>query len=100
MSRNRIISDLEDPCGWTIQNNPHPNKFVSDPLDEDDWRNWHEWDKDSFHTIACHNCIVRARIGSGNCVDGGNYFICLPKDVREGKVPYRKPVVTKQSKLM
>ena len=100
MSRNKVISNLQDPRGWTIRNNPHPNKYVHDKFDETDWRNWHEWDKNSFHSIACHTCILRAKYGSGNCMDGGDYFICLPKDVREGKVPYRKPVVTKQSKLM
>lgn len=98
MSRNKVISNLQDPRGWTIRNNPHPNKYVTDRFDETDWRNWHEWDKNSHHPIACHNCIVRAKIGSGNCMDGGDYFICLPKDVREGKRKLPKP--TKQTKLM
>ena len=98
--KSKVISDLEDPRGWTIRNNPHPNTSVSDPLDEDDWRNWHEWDDRSYKSIACHMCLLRAKIGSGNCLDGGPYFICLPEDVRTGKVPYKKPVITKQSTLM
>ena len=95
---SKVISNLQDPRGWTIRNNPHPNKYVPDRFDETDWRNWHEWDKNSFHSIACHNCIARAKIGSGNCMNGGDYFICLPKDVREGKRKLPKP--TKQTKLM
>ena len=91
--------NISDPTGWSINNNPNPNKYVSDPTDPKDWRNWHEWDKDSHHSIKCHNCIRRAELDNGNCVDGGEYFICLPKEVREGKVPYVRPKKTVQSTL-
>jgi len=94
---DKVISNLTDPTGWTFNNNPHPNIW-SNPNDESDYRNWMEWDEDSTHPIRCHLCIARAKIGSGNCIDGGDYFICLPKDVREGKRKLPKP--TKQVKLM
>ena len=98
-NRDRVISNLTDPTGWTFTNNPHPNTYARQG-DRSDWRNWHEWDKTSTYSIKCHSCILRVEVGSGNCRDGGDYFICLPKEVREGKVPYRKPIVTKQSKLI
>ena len=81
----KVDDNLKDPRGWNIKNNPHPNEWVTDPTDEKDWRNWFEWDEDSLHPTVCHNCIKRAKIGSGNCQNGGDYFICLPKDVRDGK---------------
>lgn len=92
-----VIEDLKDPRGWTVKNNPRPNPSI-DQDDELDWRNYFEWDW--IHTVVCHSCILRAKYGSGNCQDNGDYFICLPKDVREGKVPYKKPVKTVQSKLV
>ena len=90
-------NDILDPTGWTTKNNPHPNKYA-DPTDENDWRNWHEWDEDSFKPIKCHMCILRAQHKSGNCVNGGEYWICLPRDVREGKRKLPKPTI--QSKLL
>lgn len=90
---------LKDPTGWTVENNPHPPKpyirlyhFNSDGTH---WSDWFEWDDDKI--IKCHSCIQRAKSGSGNCQDNGEYFICLPKDVREGKRKLPKPTV--QSKL-
>lgn len=90
MAKNRrivnpkmVISDLEDPDGWTLENNKYPNKFVSNPLDPDDWRNWFEWDKESTSPVICHNCLNRAKIGSGNCQNGGEYFLCVTSGKRE-----------------
>jgi len=95
-----VISDLKDPRGWTLENNPFPCDAVDDPTDETDWRNWFEWEDGCIKPSACHSCISRAKIGSGNCRDGGQYFICLPEDVRTGKVPYKKPIKYVQSTLM
>ena len=103
-NRNMVKSDLTDPTGWTVENNPHPYPYPESVMSPDagsdyDWKLYMEWDDDGIHVIKCHKCISRAKIGSGNCRDGGEYFICLPKDVREGKVPYKRPVKTVQSKL-
>ena len=92
-------NDIKDPRGWTIENNPHPPKpymrLYNFNKDGTHWSDYFEWFPDG--TKICHSCILRAKHNSGNCVDGGDYFICLPKDVREGRV---KPVKrTVQSKL-
>lgn len=79
----KVRSDLEDPDGWTLKNNKYRNKFVEDPLDPDDWRNWFEWDKDCVKPVICHTCLSRAKIGSGNCQNGGEYFICVKTGQRE-----------------
>ena len=101
---NKVISDLKDPRGWTVENNPRPRDFYDTPhklkYGSEDYRDYFEYDKEGLFEKVCHMCILRAKYGSGNCRDGGDYFICLPKEVREGKVAYVKPVVTKQSKLM
>ena len=103
MKRNdKIISDLVDPTGFTVENNPHPYPLEADALGGGagyDWKAYFEWDKDGIEPIKCHMCLKRAEVGSGNCRDGSDYFICLPKDVREGKRPYIPPRRTKQSKL-
>ena len=102
MRNNKVISDLKDPRGWTLENNPHkpsPNiRLYHFKKDGTHWTDWYEW-LPNGETI-CHNCILRAKHGSGNCRDGGDYFICLPKEVREGKVEYKAPKRTKQTKLM
>ena len=91
------VEDLKDPTGWTIENNPHKTKWVDDPHDELEQDNYFEYSDDGFEKVKCHCCILRAKYGSGNCQDNGEYFICLPKDVREGKRKLPKPTV--QSKL-
>ena len=96
-----VISDLKDPRGWTLENNLYPPdeslRLYHFKEDGTHWSDWFEWLPDG--TKICHNCISRAKYGSGNCRDGGPYFICLPEDVRTGKVPYKKPVKTVQTKL-
>ena len=102
MRDKKIISDLQDPRGWTLENNPHPPdpsmRLYHFSKDGTHWSDWFEWLEDG--STICHNCIQRAKYGSGNCVDGGDYFICLPKDVREGRKPYTPPKRTVQSKLL
>lgn len=93
------MTKIVDPTGWTFENNPHPNAYA-DQGNRDDWRNWHEWDKTSTYSIKCHSCIIRAEGDNGNCVDGGEYWICLPKKVREGKEKYVPVKKTVQSKLL
>lgn len=56
------------------------------------WQDYMEFDANGM-VIKCHACLKRAEENNGNCVDGGEYFICLPEIVREGKV---KLVKTKQ----
>ena len=98
---NEIIPDLKDPRGWTVENNPYPPdptiRLYDFNKDGSHWTDFFEWLPDG--TRVCHGCIERAKYGSGNCQDNGDYFICLPKEVREGKVPYKKPVRTVQGKL-
>ena len=78
MTNNEIIHDLKDPDGWTVENNPHPapDYFRLYP------------NKDCYHCTdymeyygtgeyICHQCIVRAKYGNGNCIDGGDYFQCV-----------------------
>lgn len=77
-----IDNDLKDPTGWTLKNNPHPwNECGDDPTyradDEYDYRNYHEWKPNGNGVLGCHQCILRAKYGSGNCIDGGPYFKCF-----------------------
>lgn len=81
-----VRSDLEDPSGFTPGNNPHPpndimigyarlyNKGKSD--DELDCF-YFEYDLEGWHRVICHACLLRAKYGSGNCQDNGEYFYCL-----------------------
>ena len=98
----KVISDLKDPRGWTVENNPHKWKYPVDERNRDKfgyvWQDFMEFEEDGVHIKACHACIKRAKYGSGNCVDHGEYFICLPKEVRDGK--RQMPKRTIQSKLM
>lgn len=96
-----VNTNLQGPRGWTLKNNPYPpepSQRVYNCTDEKGthWSDWFEWLPDG--TKICHTCIKRARYGSGNCQDGGEYFICLPKEVREGKKTMPKRTV--QSKLV
>lgn len=96
---NKVDLNLFDPMGFTIFNNPHP---LEDYLvDEYDYKCYHEWDEYGVEPVVCHNCLLRAKIGSGNCVDGGEYFApCIDKKLKlleeRGK---GKPKVTYQSTL-
>lgn len=78
VSVNNSMRDEE----WTPSNNPHPNKYVSDTTDEDNPLNWYEWDKNSYYPVKCYGCIQRKELGTGNCVDGGEYWICREKKER------------------
>mgnify|MGYP006872985394 CR=1 FL=1 len=92
----KVIENLQDPDGWTVENNPHkaPDYMRMYP------------DKNGFHWIdyfeyfrsgemICHSCIIRAKYGSGNCLDGGEYFQCVESGKRaklRKKYEYRKSV--------
>ena len=78
-----VNKGIEDPDGWTLKNNKHPNENVNDPTNPDDWRNYFEWDKESYAPIVCHSCLLRAPIGSGNCINGGEYWLCVRNGTRE-----------------
>lgn len=71
---------MKDPSGWTVENNPHP---YPEQLPPDDYKNFFEWDDDGFFTIKCHSCVRRSEVGSGNCMDGGEYFICQKNKVKK-----------------
>jgi len=98
----KVNRNIKDPTGFTIENNPYPYPGEADPNGGRagyNWKQYFEWENGPVQPSKCHMCLKRAQHGSGNCLNGGEYFICLPKDVREGKKPYKKPVKTKQSKL-
>ena len=90
---------IEDPTGWTVENNPHPCKYHDNPNPKVtkrkgyDWKDYYEFDEDGMTPVKCHMCLKRAEDNNGNCMDGGEYFICLPEKVRRGKV---KLVKTRQ----
>lgn len=100
MRNHKIISNLQDPEGWTVENNPHPAP--------NNMRLYH-FDKDGKHWLdymeyfgvgkyICHTCIKRAKYGSGNCVNGGDYFQCVKTGRREElrkKYTQKKDVQTK-----
>ena len=95
------MNELLDPTGWTVENNPHKWSFPIDEKQRDKhghvWQDFHEFTPDGM-PLKCHSCLHRALYDNGNCIDGGEYFICLPKSVREGKRSL--PKKTKQTKLM
>ena len=42
--------------------------------------NYYEWENGFAKPSVCHCCLKRAKVGSGNCVDGGEYYApCLEK---------------------
>lgn len=92
-NESKVVENIQDPTGFTIHNNPHP--FEGIPISEDDWRCYFEWKDDMINPLKCHNCLQRAKVGSGNCVNGGKYFQCMPKWMARKKI--KKTV---QSKLM
>lgn len=98
---NRVISDLEDPDGWTVENNPHPAPDYVRLYPEKDGYHWTDYmEYFGVGEYICHQCIVRAKHGSGNCIDGGEYFQCVTTGKRE---ELRKKYTKKkyvQSKLM
>lgn len=84
MSKNRVISDLEDPDGWTVENNPHPAPTYNRVYPNSDGSHWLDYMEYFGHgKYICHNCIKRAKVGSGNCRDGGEYFQCVTTGKRE-----------------
>ena len=81
---NRVISDLEDPDGWTLENNPRPAPSYLRVYPNHDGSHWTDYLEYYGHgKYICHKCIVRAKHGSGNCVDGGEYFQCVASGMRE-----------------
>ena len=97
----RIISDLKDPDGWTKENNPHPAPNYCRVYLDRDGSHWSDYMEYYGHgKYICHNCIRRAQHGSGNCLDGGDYFQCI----RTGKRAKLRQLYSQkkdvQSKLM
>lgn len=86
MTKNKTVIDIEDPEGWTVENNPRPPdeciRLYPD-RNGDHWVDWFEWY--GYNKTICHSCIKRARGGHGNCQDGGEYFICV-KNGRRAKL--------------
>ena len=85
MTNNEIIRDLKDPDGWTVENNPHPapDYVRSYPNKKNGyyWTDYMEYYGNGEY--ICHQCIVRAKYGDGNCIDGGDYFQCVKSGRRE-----------------
>ena len=80
---SKVNNNLTDPMGWTIQNNPFPHEMIADTTDESDYRNWFEWENGIVQPSVCHMCLKRAKSGSGNCQDGGEYYApCLEKKLK------------------
>lgn len=96
---DKVITDLEDPDGWTVENNPHPapsSVRIYPDSNGEYWTDYMEWF--GVGKMICHNCIKRAKIGSGNCQDGGPYFQCVTSGRREKlrkKYTEKKEVQTK-----
>jgi len=96
-----VRSDLEDPDGWTVENNPHPPdesmRTYPDSNGEHwaDYFEWYDWNKK-----ICHTCLKRAKYGSGNCQDNGEYFICVSSGRREKLRREYEKKRDVQSKLM
>lgn len=84
MTNNEIIPDLKDPDGWTKENNPHPAPDYVRLYPDKDGGHWTDYMEYYGHAkYICHRCIVRAKYGSGNCIDGGDYFQCVKSGRRE-----------------
>ena len=79
---SKVDEHLVDPTGFTIWNNPHPSKFVKE-IDEDNMECYFEYDEKGLYKKECHCCLYRALSGSGNCQDGGPYFQCMPRRLKE-----------------
>lgn len=96
----KVISNLEDPEGWTVENNPHPAPSCIRIYPDTNGEHWTDYmEYFGQGKMICHNCLKRAKIGSGNCQDGGKYFQCVTSGRRE---KLRKKYVEKkevQSKL-
>lgn len=106
---------IVDPSGWSVENNPHPpNEIVVETAKRYNRRKsddeldvfYFEYDRDGWHHIVCHCCLLRAKYDSGNCMDGGEYFKCLKMDdVVKGRMKRleesygEKPIKTVQSTL-
>ena len=95
MTNNKTISDLKDPEGWTVENNPHKAPDYCRVYNDKDGSNWIDYmEYFGVGEYICHQCIVRAKYGSGNCQDNGDYFLC----VRTGKrAKWRKELEHKYS---
>ena len=76
------MNEINDPEGWTPENNLHPIPSYMRLYTNHDGSHWSDYmEYYSNGKMICHKCIKRAENGSGNCCDGGEYFIC----VKEGR---------------
>lgn len=78
------MDGIKDPEGWTIENNSHPAPDYIRLYPEKDGTHWTDY-MEYYATgkMICHACIIRSRYNSGNCRDGGEYFICVKNGERE-----------------
>ena len=84
MNRKKVKSDLEDPDGWTLENNPHPAPDYVRVYPNTDGSHWSDYmEYYGVGKMICHNCLKRAKHGSGNCLNGGEYFQCVTSGERE-----------------
>lgn len=80
----KVKSDLEDPDGWTPENNQHPapsSVRIYPDTNGEHWTDYMEYY--GIGKLICHTCLKRAKIGAGNCLDGGEYFQCVTSGKRE-----------------
>ena len=100
-NKNMVRSDLEDPEGWTVENNPHPGPDCLRCYPDRDGEHWVDYMEYYGHgKYICHTCLKRARYGSGNCRDGGPYFICVSDGTRDRLRREYERKSDVQSKLM
>lgn len=82
---DRVVEDIVDPSGFTPENNPYKYYKYDEITDPYDYRRYYEYDK-GIYQRKCHRCLVRAKIGSGNCVNNGPYFQCMEEYLKKRKI--------------
>ena len=84
VNKKMVCSDIEDPEGWTVENNPHPAPPMVRVYPDRDGEHWSDYmEYYGVGKMICHSCLKRVKVGSGNCRDGGPYFICVSEGKRD-----------------
>ena len=110
-NKDMVREDLVDPSGFTPENNPHPPNetmisyarlYNKGKSDEDLDCFYFEYDLDGWDHVICHMCLLRAKYGSGNRLDNGEYFHCLrnPEVVKARKERVKKFYGPKEKKFV
>lgn len=86
MNPDKVVLDIVDPSGFTPENNPHKYYDYDNITDIYDYKRYFEYDETGIFHRKCHQCLIRARIGSGNCINGGQYFQCMDEYLKKRKV--------------